>query len=397
MTTLYESSSQNNNPLFTLLIPTCNEELTIETFIDWCLEGIASSNAVGEILIIDSSEDRTAEIALSLGARVLVTPRRGLGMAYRDGLPYARGEFIIMGDADCTYDFRKINVFLESFKNGNDYVMGSRWLGTIQKGSMPFSHRRLGTPITTWILNLLYGSSFSDIHCGMRGIRKSSLQDMDLKSRSWEYASEMVLKSVLMDLRTVEVPVDFYSDRDGRTSHHKRSGWLSPYKAAFINLKMMLTYRLDFLATIPGLVLGSTGFFLAMLLVTGPKNVIGVHMNLASFIFSCVLIILGFFLHEVGRTANYFYKKHFNNSIVPSIDNQEFPSFKSVWLLESIGFSLVFFSSCSWLLNKNLFSNTNNFLFRSLILGFVLIAIGFVVFLLKCFSNFLNLENKLSH
>ena len=129
-----------------------------------------------------------------------------------------------MGDADCTYDFRELAPFVEGFRDGYEYVMGSRWKGSIEPGSMPALHRYFGTPFTTWILNRLYSSHFSDIHCGMRGITTDALERMNLQSQSWEYASEMVLKSVHMELRTTEVPVTFLKDRDGRVSHHKREG-----------------------------------------------------------------------------------------------------------------------------------------------------------------------------
>ena len=125
--------------------------------------------------------------------------------------------------------------------------MGSRWKGSIEEGSMPWLHQHLGTPVTTFILNRLYGSKFSDIHCGMRGITKDALERMDLQSQSWEYASEMVLKSVHMELRTTEVPVTFLKDREGRVSHHKRLGWFSPWQAAWINLQGDVRLRLGLL------------------------------------------------------------------------------------------------------------------------------------------------------
>ena len=121
-----------------------------------------------------------------------------------------------MGDADCTYDFRELAPFVDAMRSGTEFVMGSRFNGSIEPGSMPALHRYLGTPVTTWILNRLYGSQFTDIHCGMRGITRDALCRMDLLPQSWEYASEMVLKSVHMELRTTEVPVSFLKDRDGR-------------------------------------------------------------------------------------------------------------------------------------------------------------------------------------
>ena len=166
------------SPEVSIVIPALNEELTIADFVEWCREGLRAARVEGEILIVDSSTDRTAEIAVSRGARVLQTPKRGLGRAYIDALPYVRGRYIVMGDADCTYDFRDLAPFIEKFKTGSEFVMGSRWKGSIEPGSMPLLHQHLGTPVTTWILNVLYSSRFSDIHCGMRGITKDALERM---------------------------------------------------------------------------------------------------------------------------------------------------------------------------------------------------------------------------
>ncbi len=133
--------------------------------------------------------------------------------------------------------------------------MGSRWLGSIEPGRCPGCTSTSARPVTTWILNRLYSSKFSDIHCGMRGITLDALVRMDLQSESWEYASEMVLKSVQMELRTAEVPVTFLKDREGRLSHHKRAGWFSPWQAAWINLRAMFIYGSDFFVFKPGVVL----------------------------------------------------------------------------------------------------------------------------------------------
>ena len=175
-----------------------------------------------------------------------------------------------MGDCDCTYDFRELAPFVEKFRAGAEFVMGSRFRGYIEPGSMPPLHRYLGTPVTTSILNVIFGSRFSDIHCGMRGITRDALVRMDLRSQSWEYASEMVLKSVHMQLRTEEVPIRFLKDREGRLSHHKRSGWFSPWQAAWINLRAMFVYGADFFLFKPGLVLLALGLLLTLPLSFGP-------------------------------------------------------------------------------------------------------------------------------
>jgi glycosyltransferase involved in cell wall biosynthesis len=280
-------------PEVSIVIPAVNEELTISDFVAWCRQGLDDAGARGEILIIDSSTDRTAELALAGGARVLRTPKRGLGRAYIDALPFIRGRYVIMGDADCTYDFRLLGRFVEKLRQGDDFAMGSRWLGSIEPGSMPGLHRYLGTPVTTWILNRLYGSRFTDIHCGMRGISRDALERMGLVSQSWEYASEMVLKSVMMKLQTSEVPVAFYKDREGRVSHHKRSGWFSPFQAAWINLRAMFVYRAEFFALKPGLFFLIVGLLLTLPLSFGSISVGSVTFSLYWMLLGVTLAVLG--------------------------------------------------------------------------------------------------------
>jgi glycosyltransferase involved in cell wall biosynthesis len=282
-----------HSPELSIVIPALNEELTIGDFVEWCKEGLAGAGIRGEILIIDSSSDATAKIALAGGARVLKTPRRGLGRAYIDALPFIRSPYIVMGDCDCTYDFRQLRPFIERFKDGYEFVMGSRWLGYIEPGSMPPLHRYLGTPVTTWILNVLYSSRFSDIHCGMRGISTDALRRMELESQSWEYASEMVLKSVHMRLRTAEVPVRFLKDREGRLSHHKRAGWFSPFSAAWINLRAMFIYGADFFVFKPGLVMLVVGLLFVIPLSFGPVTIGPVTFSLYSMLFGMTITVLG--------------------------------------------------------------------------------------------------------
>ena len=281
------------DPEVSIVIPAVNEELTISDFVSWCRQGLEDAGARGEILIVDSSTDRTAELALAGGARVLRTPKRGLGRAYIDALPFIRGRYVVMGDADCTYDFRLLGRFVDKLRQGDDFAMGSRWLGSIEPGSMPGLHRYLGTPVTTWILNRLYGSRFTDIHCGMRGISRDALERMGSVSQSWEYASEMVLKSVLMKLRTSEVPVTFYKDREGRVSHHKRSGWFSPFQAAWINLRAMFVYRAEFFALKPGLFFLIVGLLLTLPLSFGSISVGSVTFSLYWMLLGVTLAVLG--------------------------------------------------------------------------------------------------------
>jgi glycosyltransferase involved in cell wall biosynthesis len=306
---VYIPEQDVSEPELSIVIPALNEEVTIADFVAWCREGLREAGVRGEVLIVDSSDDATAELALAGGARVIKTPRRGLGRAYIDALPHIRGRYVVMGDADCTYDFRQLGGFVRAFREGYEFVMGSRWRGSIEPGSMPALHRRLGTPVTTWILNRVYGSRFTDIHCGMRGITRDALRRMDISSQSWEYASEMVLKSVHMGLRTTEVPVRFLKDPDGRLSHHKRSGWWSPFQAAWINLRAMFVYGADFFALKPGLLLLGLGLLLTLPLTLGPVTIGSITFSLYWMLLGGMLTILGVQSIFLGCIAQVLYDR----------------------------------------------------------------------------------------
>ncbi len=294
-------------PIVSIVVPALDESLTVETFVRWCQEGLAAAGVRGEILIIDSSSDPTPLLALAAGARVLRTPKRGLGRAYIDAVPYIRGQFVIMGDADCTYDFRQLAPFVERFHEGHEYVMGSRWAGSIEKGAMPVHHRYFGTPFTTWILNRLYRSHFTDIHCGMRGITLDALKRMQIQSQSWEYASEMVLKSVHMELRTAEVPVHFLKDQEGRVSHHRRMGWFSPFQAAWINLRAMFVYGADFFVYRPGIILMILGTLITMPFIFGPVKVGPLTFSFYWQFFGGALAVIGLNGYLMGCLAQIFF------------------------------------------------------------------------------------------
>ncbi|PYI94428.1 MAG: glycosyl transferase family 2 [Verrucomicrobia bacterium] len=286
-----------------IVVPSLNEEITVGEFVDWCKQGLKQAGASGQILIVDSSTDKTPDIVLAHGGEVLRTPKRGLGRAYIDATPYIRGQWIIMGDADLTYDFRELSPFVEAFRKGAEFVMGSRFRGSIEKGAMPGLHRYFGTPLTTWILNRIYGSRYSDIHCGMRGLTRSALERIDLKSQSWEYASEMVLKAARLKLMTAEVPVKFYKDREGRFSHHRRMGWLSPWIAGWLNLKVMLVYTPDSFLLKPGIALTAVGALIACALAMGPITIGGVGFSLYWLLFGVTCVTLGYSSIQIGVLA----------------------------------------------------------------------------------------------
>jgi glycosyltransferase involved in cell wall biosynthesis len=304
---LLKPGNDVKDPELSIVIPTLNEQLTITEFVEWCHAGLAEAGITGEILIADSSTDATPERALAAGARVLRVPKRGIGVAYREALLYARGRYILMGDADCTYDFRHLKPFVESFHEGYKFVMGSRFRGLIEPGAMPGLHRYFGTPLTTWILNRLYGTEFTDMHCGMRGMTREDIVAMDLASDSWDYTTEMMAKAVHMGLPTTEVPVPLLKDREGRVSHHKRVGWFSPWSAAWINLRAMFVYGPDFFLVKPGLLLFALGLLLALPLAAGPITIGPIQFSLFWMLLGTTLTIAGLQAFLLGCIAQVFF------------------------------------------------------------------------------------------
>jgi glycosyltransferase involved in cell wall biosynthesis len=292
-------------PEVSLVVPALNEQITIGQFVDWCREGLKRAGVEGEILIVDSSTDNTPKIAVERGARVLTTPRRGLGRAYIDALDFVRGKYVIMGDCDCTYDFRDIAPFIEEFRKGSEFVMGSRFKGYIEPDAMPALHRYFGTPLTTWILNFMYGCSFSDIHCGMRGLTLEAYKRLDLKAQKWEYASEMIIKAVLLHLRQAEVPIRFLKDMEGRTSHLKTT-WYAPWVAGWQNLRMFFVFRPDFFLRMPGYVLSVFGLALVFALAFGPVSIGGVELSLHAQMFGLFLLALGTSFLEIDALATVY-------------------------------------------------------------------------------------------
>jgi glycosyltransferase involved in cell wall biosynthesis len=303
----------------TIVIPCLNEEKVIASVIKDCVTGLKDIDHEGQILIIDSGTDRSGEIAKSLGVDVVKTPKRGLGQAYLDAIPHINGDYVVMGDADGTYDYKEIGGFIKKLDGGYDFVMGTRLKGWIEDGSMPKLHRYFGTPLTTWILNKLFHLNFSDIQCGMRALTKRALIKIDLKSKSWEYASEMIVKAGLLKLKNAEVPIHFYKDKHGRVSHLKRSGWLTPWYAGWINLKVMLLYAPNFVFFIPGfssLIMG-----LSITLISAFELLPNFRYHIA--LLGLTLTVIGFLIIQLGFLSKIFgdSEKYYKDKISEFIIN----------------------------------------------------------------------------
>jgi len=212
-----------------------------------------------------------------------------------------------MGDADGSYNFREAVPMVEALMAGADLCMGSRFKGGIAPGAMPWKNRYIGNPILSAILRVFFRAKISDAHCGMRALTRSAFDRLRLTSTGMEFASEMVLKSVHLKLRTAEVPVRFLKDREGRLSHHKRSGWFSPWHAAWINLRAMFIYGADFFVLRPGLLLLAAGLSLTLPLTFGPVRVGRVEFSLYWMLAGFAATLLGLQGVYLGSLARVLY------------------------------------------------------------------------------------------
>jgi glycosyltransferase involved in cell wall biosynthesis len=290
-------------PEISVVIPCLNEEEAVGKVVDQALEGIRRSARSGEVIVVDNaSTDRSAEVAAEHGAIVVREERPGYGSAYLAGLAHARGEYIVMGDADETYPMQELAPFVERLAAGDDLVMGSRFEGTIHGEAMPWLNRHIGNPILTGLLNVLFGVKISDAHCGMRALRRDALPVLDLHSTGMEFASEMVFKAFRRKLRVSEIPIDYYP----RVGESK----LNRFGDAWRHVKFMLLYSPSWLYFVPGMVLLLLGLVGAISLAAGPVTVLGRTWQIHT-LFACIFaVLLGTQIVQLGIFARAFAASH---------------------------------------------------------------------------------------
>lgn len=224
----------STSPELTILIPARNEENTIEIVIKKAQKWMKMNNIEGEILVSNNNSiDRTKEIAVNNGARVIDVDKEGYGNALIEGIKAAQGKYIIMGDADDSYNFLEIQGFIDKLKEGYDLVIGNRYYH-IEKGAMKWTHRYIGTPLLTYMIRKKYKIDIQDINCGLRGFKKEKILELNLKSEGMEFASEMVIKAKQANLKIAEVPINFYKDKRNHKSH------LNTIKDGIRHLKIIL-------------------------------------------------------------------------------------------------------------------------------------------------------------
>jgi hypothetical protein len=273
-----------------IVIPCLNEQETLATCVQKAHEGARSAVGIGnyEILVVDNgSTDGSQEIARQEHARLISEPLRGYGAALMAGVRASQGTYIIIGDADDSYDFRHLAPFVDKLRQGFDLVMGNRFQGGIRPGAMPFLHRYFGNPFLSLIGRLFFHSPVGDFHCGLRGFRREAILGLDLVTTGMEFASEMVVKASLQHLRLTEVPTVLYPAGRSRRPH------LRTWSDGWRHLRFLLLYSPRWLFLYPGLLSVVGGTLASLMLVIGPVQVGSLRLDIGTLLFTTSLVVLG--------------------------------------------------------------------------------------------------------
>jgi hypothetical protein len=269
-------------------MPCLNEARTIRVCIEKAYQALGQLGITGEVIIADNgSADGSVEIALAHRARVVSIREKGYGSAVQGGIAAARGRYVIMGDADDSYDFCNLEPFIKRLRAGDDLVVGNRFQGGIRAGAMPWHHRYIGNPILSGILNLFFHTPIRDAHCGLRGFRKDAYSRLNLVSTGMEFASEMVVKAALHGQKMCEVPTVLYPDGRDRRPHLRsfRDGWR--------HLRFLILMCPQWLFLFPAYVLMGTGLALMAWLTPGTRVVGGVGFDVHSMLLGSLCMTLG--------------------------------------------------------------------------------------------------------
>jgi glycosyltransferase involved in cell wall biosynthesis len=327
-----------------VVIPCLNEANSLGICVAKAVEAFRTAGLRGEVVVADNgSTDGSIEIAEKLGARVVAVERRGYGAALRAGIAAARGAFIVMGDADDSYDFSEVPRFVEKWRQGFEVVMGNRFRGEIKRGAMPWHHKYIGNPALSSVLNLFFHAGIGDSHCGMRGFTRAVYDRMDLRSTGMEFASEFVIKAAQLQAKVAEIPITLWPDKRGRPPHLRsfRDGWR--------HLRFMLLYAPNWLFLLPGAWLVAAGLFLVFWLLPGPRVLTPrLTLDLHTMIFGVMFTLLGVQIISIGAFAKVFsYAERFdhrNHSLRRVLTHVTLES----GLLLGGGLFLAGFIGCAW-------------------------------------------------
>ena len=280
---------QESLPELSVVMPCLNEAETVEVCIAKAQQSLRDLSIVGEVIIADNgSTDGSQEIARRMGARLINVAAKGYGSALMGGIVAARGQYIIMGDADDSYDFVNLGPFVEKLRAGYDLVMGNRFKGGIKPKAMPPLHKYLGNPVLTAIGRVLFRSPCGDFHCGLRGFNKASITKLDLQTTGMEFASEMVVKATLHQQRITEVPTTLSPDGRSRPPHLRswRDGWR--------HLRFLMLYSPRWLFLYPGALLMLFGMLMGLWLLPGPQLIDGISLDVHTLLYAALAVIVGY-------------------------------------------------------------------------------------------------------
>ena len=296
-----------------VVMPCLNEAETLETCIVKAQRALREANIAGEVVVADNgSSDGSVEIAERLGARVVNVRAKGYGNALMGGIAVARGKYVVMGDADDSYDFGHVPRFVEQLRKGADVVMGNRFRGGIKPGAMPPLHKYFGNPGLTALLNTLFHVGIGDSYCGMRGFTRALYDRLDVRSSGMEFALEMIIKSAQIGARITEIPIILWPDKRGRAPHLRsfRDGWRS--------LRFMLLYAPNWLFFLPGALLAAMGLALVIWLLPGPRTITPrITLDLHTMIFGVIFTLMGAQILSIGAFAKVFsYAERFDRNTV---------------------------------------------------------------------------------
>jgi len=284
------------------VIPCLNEANSLAFCVEKAMSSFRAAGLRGEVIVADNgSTDGSIEIAESKGARVLRVSERGYGAALKAGIAAARGEFVVMGDADDSYDFSEVPNFVSELRRGYDLVMGNRFRGGIKPGAMPPLHKYFGNPGLSWLVNFLFRAGVGDSYCGMRGFSRALYNKLDLRSSGMEFALEFVIKATQIGARISEIPIILWPDKRGRPPHLRsfRDGWRS--------LRFMLMYAPNWLYLVPGGAFLVCGLVLIFWLLPGPRQITThVTLDVHTMVFGVIFTLLGAQILSIGAFAKVF-------------------------------------------------------------------------------------------
>ena len=372
-------------PLVSAIIPCLNEERTLGICIEKAMSAFARRGIVGEVVVGDNgSTDRSVEIAESLGARVVHQPVKGYGAAISAAAGAARGKYLIMADADDSYDWTDLDGFIDALEDGAELVMGNRFAGGIEPGAMPPLHRYLGNPVLSAAARWLHRSPIRDFHCGMRGFTREAFQRMGARSPGMEFASEMVINAHRAGLDIREVPIKLYPDKRDRAPHLRsfRDGWR--------HLRLIIAHAPDTMYLLPGLLLLVAGAVGLIGLARGPVTIGGQYFGIHFVALSSMATLIGLsaiLLGALAKVAIAIYQPNVRGRVVPWLKRGR----PLEWLL-AIGTGLAAFGLVAdtllafrWILSGGPMEQTVHLVFATttaVVAGVLMVLTGFVLKLL---------------